>query len=276
MIEIPEAIVLSKQINETLKGKKVEDAIANQSPHKFAWFFGEPCQYIHRLMGKTIENADAFGGHVEVSFGKTKLVFSEGVALRYFIKGEKQPEKHQLLIAFEDESVLTASVQMYGGLCCFEEGEYDNIYYKVAKEKPNPLSNDFSFEYFQQIVSDENIQNKSVKALLATEQRIPGLGNGVLQDILINAKIHPKRKVETLTHQEIQQIYDSIKKTLHEMTINGGRDTEKDLFRDPGEYKTILSSKTVKEPCSICGGNLVKKAFLGGSIYYCEACQPEK
>lgn len=276
MIEIPEAIVLSQQINETLKGKEVEGVTANQSPHKFAWFSGEPSEYGDKLIGKTLENAYAFGGHIEVSFGKTKLVFSEGIALRYFIKGEKLPEKHQLLIEFDDESVLTASVQMYGGLCCFEEGEYDNLYYKVAKEKPNPLSEDFSFEYFQQIVSDVNIQNKSVKALLATEQRIPGLGNGVLQDILINAKIHPKRKVETLTHQEIEQIYDSIKKTLHVMMINGGRDTEKDLFKDPGEYKTILSSKTVKEPCEICGGNLVKKSFLGGSIYYCETCQPEK
>lgn|GEM_PF-2077218 len=34
--------------------------------------------------------------------------------------------------------------------------------------------------------------NPCPKAFLATEQRIPGLGNGVLQDILWTARIHPK------------------------------------------------------------------------------------
>lgn len=59
------------------------------------------------------------------------------------------------------------------------------------------------------------------------------------------------------------------------MTIKGGRDTEKDLFGCSGGYMTKLSKKTVKEPCRICSGQIIKKAYLGGSIYYCEGCQPQ-
>ena len=38
MIELPESIVLSRQITSTLKGKVITDVIANYSPHKFAFF----------------------------------------------------------------------------------------------------------------------------------------------------------------------------------------------------------------------------------------------
>ncbi len=94
----------------------------------------------------------------------------------------------------------------------------------------------------------------TAKAFLATEQRIPGLGNGVLQDILWTAKIHPKS-------------------IIAEMAALGGRDTERDLFGQWGGYKTILSKNTVGQPCPACGSDIRKEAFLGRAIYYCEGCQ---
>ena len=45
-------------------------------------------------------------------------------------------------------------------------------------------------------------RKKSAKALLATDQMIPGLGNGVLQDILYLARVHPKTKIAVLSPGE--------------------------------------------------------------------------
>jgi formamidopyrimidine-DNA glycosylase len=45
MIEFPEAIVLSKQVPDTLAGMRITAVIANQNPHKFAWFTGDPAAY---------------------------------------------------------------------------------------------------------------------------------------------------------------------------------------------------------------------------------------
>jgi formamidopyrimidine-DNA glycosylase len=116
-------------------------------------------------------------------------------------------------------------------------------------------------------------QKLSLKALLATEQRIPGLGNGVLQDILFNAGMHPRKKAGTLSEKERGILFDSLKKTLSEMTAGGGRNTELDLFGRPGGYRTILSKNTAGKPCPVCGAVIKKEAYLGGSIYYCENCQ---
>lgn len=114
----------------------------------------------------------------------------------------------------------------------------------------------------------------SVKAFLATEQRIPGLGNGVLQDILFQAGLHPKRKLTTLSETEKRRLMSSMVMVLKEMTKLGGRDTEKDLFGNNGGYITKMSKNTIKKGCPICGGVTTKEAYLGGSVYYCPVCQP--
>jgi formamidopyrimidine-DNA glycosylase len=162
---------------------------------------------------------------------------------------------------------------MYGGLWCFKEGDFKNQYYIQAKEKPSPLSIEFDESYFDSIASNQENQGLSAKALLAAEQRIPGLGNGVLQDILYNARIHPKKKVKTLTEEDKSNLYKSIKSTLAEMTFKGGRDTERDLFGCFGGYKTKLCKNTAGKACEICGSTIKKEAYMGGSIYYCERCQ---
>ncbi len=113
----------------------------------------------------------------------------------------------------------------------------------------------------------------SLKAFLATEKRIPGLGNGVLQDILFNAGLHPRKKVESLSAKEKEQIFQSIRSTLLEMVENGGRDTEKDLWGKPGGYKTIMSKNTFKSPCPSCGMGIERARYMGGSIYFCCNCQ---
>jgi formamidopyrimidine-DNA glycosylase len=272
MIELPEAKVLAKQINETVTGKRIKKVIAAQNPHKFAWYSGDPQKYNGLLAGKAIGTAESYGGQVEIKAGDAVIVFGDGASMRYYIKGDKLPIKHQLWVEFDDDSSLVSTIQMYGGLWAFPEGSFDNKYYRMAKEKPSPLIAAFDKTYYNSLFS-ENTDKLSIKAFLATEQRVPGLGNGVLQDILFNAKIHPKKKVNTLSEKDKEELINSLKLTLTKMVAGGGRDTELDLYGRQGGYKTILSRNTVDKPCPVCGTIIKKEAYLGGSIYYCSKCQ---
>jgi len=273
LIEIPESTVIAQQLNETISGKRIMNVVAAYSPHKFAWYHGDPQKYHELLSGKIIGRATGFGTLVEIIAEKAVILFGDGVSLRFYAENEERPKKHQLLIEFEDFSALIASVQMYGGLWCFRDGEFQNKYFLQAKDKPLPLSQSFDQAYFESIISAPKIENLSAKALLATEQRIPGLGNGVLQDILYNAGIHPKKKLKTFSGTDKDKLYESIKSTLFDMTSQGGRDTERDLFGCLGGYKTRLSRNTVDKPCQVCGTIIKKEAYMGGSIYYCADCQ---
>ena len=271
MVELPEAAVLAKQINDTLIGKKIRKATSNHTPHTFAWYTGNPADYNDLLTGKIIQGAASIGEHVEIKVGDMILHIS--TPLRYHAQGEKLPQKHQLLLEFQDDTAVSATIQMWGCLFCFKDGDRESIsdYYPL-KISPSPLSDSFNRAYFDSLF-DEKTAKLSAKGFLATEQRIPGLGNGVLQDILWTAKIHPKRKMSSITPEEIDNMHNAIKYVLKQMTVKGGRDTERDLFGHPGGYKTVLSKLTVDMPCPACGSFVKKEAYLGGSIYYCKDCQ---
>ena len=273
MMEIPEAAVLARQLNETVKGKKITQAEAEHSPHKLTWYHGDPKKYPDLLKGKTISESYPLGGTLEIRAEDAFIALSEGTNLTFLPPGSPLPQKHQLLLKFEDGSVLFVAVQMYGGILCFRMDEVTNPYYLGAKSKPSPLLDAFDRAYFDAILAPEETKKLSAKALLATGQRIPGLGNGVLQDILYNAKIHPKRSAASLSAQEIDALFASVKTTLKEMADKGGRDTERDLFGVPGGYTTKCSKLTVGKPCGVCGGIIEKAAYMGGSIYFCPSCQ---
>ena len=271
MLELPEAIAIAEQMNQALKGKRIVSAVANQSPHKFAWYTGDPAEYNGRLAGKTIGAAAACAGNVEIEAGDMTLVLS--TSMRYHAAGEKRPPRHQLLLEFADGAALSATVQMWGCMLCFEKGTSDGLKdYALARERPSPLDPAFDRAAFDGLFGEET-GKLSAKAFLATEQRIPGLGNGVLQDILWTARIHPKRKMATLSAAETQGMFDAVKAVLADMVRGGGRDTERDLFGQPGGYRTVLSKNTVGKPCPKCGTTIVKEPYLGGAIYYCGGCQ---
>jgi formamidopyrimidine-DNA glycosylase len=272
MIEIPEGITIARQLTEHVAGKTVAGVTVGHSPHKFAWYFGESDEYEKMTVGKAVSSARGFGSMVEAEIGDTKLIVSEGASLRYHPAGSSPPKKHQLLVELSDQSFLTVSVQMYGGIGLVPVAWEDNPYYVAARDAPSPLEAGFTDKHFRRIV-ELGGQKLSAKALLATEQRIPGLGNGVLQDILFNARIHPKRKVGTLSDEELGGILDSITGTLRAMTDGGGRDTEIDLLGNPGGYRSILSRNTVGTPCPECATTIEKLSYMGGSVYVCPKCQ---
>jgi formamidopyrimidine-DNA glycosylase len=273
MLEWPEAQVMAYQLNQTIRGKKIQTAEAAQTGHKLTWYNGDPREYGERLAGQIIGESAGQGAMVVTRAGKATLIFSDGVNLRYHARGEVRPAKYQLLIEFTDYSAISAVTQMYGGIVCFMGAEYDNPYYKAAREKAALLGEEFNLEYFRLLAGAAEAQKLSLKAFLATEQRIPGLGNGVLQDSLFNARLHPKMKVNALGEKEKDVLFKSVVNTLADMAKNGGRDTEKDLFGKNGGYICKMSKKSVGKPCPVCGSTIQKMAYLGGSVYFCEGCQ---
>ena len=196
MIEIPESATIGKQASETLKGKRIAHVIESNSPHRFTFYNGDPAEYSNRLVGRTVLGAQGYGAFVDILMdADTHLLIGDGTNMRYYTSAEKAPKKYQLMIVFEDDSFLAFTVSMYGSIYAFK-GEFDNPYYQGSIHKLCPLDERFDKAYFISLIRNLK-KDISAKALLATEQRIPGLGNGVCQDILFNARISPKRKIST-------------------------------------------------------------------------------
>ncbi len=274
MLEIPECKNLVKQIKSTLINKKIIEVIVANNPHKFAFFYDDITTYKKQLLNKCITDCRCFGGQLEILIEDKSLLLSEGINLRYQTKEKALPKKHQLFIGFDDESCVFLTISMYGFIGVFDTGTYDNQYYTIACSKPDIESDTFDEAYFLDLLATQD-EKTSIKAALATKQSIPGLGNGILQDILFNAKINPKTRLDKIDLAKRKELFKALKETVNEMIQKGGRDIESDLFGVSGFYQTKMSSKTLTVPCSLCYNTIIKEAYLGGNVYYCPVCQPK-
>jgi len=283
-MNIATGYVVCRQLDEMVIGKTIRKITANQNPHAFVWFAIDPSRvftddsaavdFSGLLVGKTVDrvnvNTGGYGFFNFLHIGNRALITD--IVPRYVAPDEKVPKRHQLLIEFDDGSALTYSASLGGAMFLFETDENgDAIEYK--SDFPFVNTDAFSYDFFKSIIKQTEGKAVSVKQLLATKNRIPGIDNNILQDILWEARVNPKTKVISLSKDEIARIFAAVKTVPTDIIEAGGKDTDKDVYGNLGGYKSQVSRNTLGKPCARCGETIVKEAYLGGSVFYCPDCQ---
>ena len=283
-MNIAAAHVINRQLEESIVGKTISRVTANQNPHTFVWFAMEPSRAFtdaqaagdveKYLTNKTIERVDVnTGGYGLYNFlylGKRALM--SDIVPRYLNPDEKHPKRHQLLLEFKDGSSLSYSASLGGALFLFEvDKNGDPIGYK--SDIPLITTDEFSSDYFKELINNAKGTVLSVKQFLATKNRIPGIDNNLLQDILWEAQINPKTKMNVLKKSEINSLFKAIKKVPLAIISAGGKDVDKDVYGNFGGFPSRVSRNTAGKPCVRCETKIVKEAYLGGAVYYCPTCQ---
>jgi formamidopyrimidine-DNA glycosylase len=275
MFELPEFVVLARQVNETLTGKVIRKGSLGNTPHKFVWYNRGPDEFEALTRGKTIGKARSQGKWMFVPFdpGYVLLLGECGGKLLYHPAGSKVPDKHHLYLAFEDGSSFTVTTQMWGAMELYEKGQERNRQY-VRDMRPTPTEPEFTFEYFSALIDDlTRAEKRSVKGLLTQDQLIPGLGNAIAQDILFRARLRPRHAIDDLDQGQRRQLYAAILKTVGQVIEQGGRYDEYDLYNHPGGYRRVMDKNRVGQPCPECGQKIEKIQYLGGACYFCPNCQ---
>ena len=275
MFELPETITLARQINESIAGKRIRCGSLGNSPHKFVWYNRTPDEFASLVEGKCVGRAQARGKwlFVPLESGYLLLLGEMGGRLLYHTPGAPLPAKYHLMLNFEDGAALTAFTVMWGAMELFAAGEEAERQY-VKGMRVTPVDEAFSPAYFEGLI-DELLAGpkRSVKALLTQEQLIPGLGNSIAQDIMFNARLHPKQPLAALSPDQRRALYEAICTTVAAAIAGGGRNDEVDLYGNPGGYVRIMDSKSAGMPCPGCGSRIEKMQYLGGACYFCPSCQ---
>lgn len=260
MFELPELITLAGQMNETVQGKTIREGRLGNSPHKFVWYNRKPEEFTLLTRGKTIGKAYAQGRwlFIPLESGYILVLGECGGKILYHPAGMKLPEKYHLILAFEDNSALTALTQMWGAMELYEAGREKERKY-VKDMRTTPVDPQFTFDYFSALI-DELLkgEKRSVKSLLTQDQLIPGLGNAIAQDIMFHARLHPRRSLADLNLGQRRDLYTAITDTLREVMDWGGRNDETTLFGQPGGYVRFMDSAAAGKPCPECGRTVEK------------------
>ncbi|MHB1132362.1 MAG: DNA-formamidopyrimidine glycosylase family protein [Chloroflexota bacterium] len=275
MFELPEFVTLARQLDETVAGKAVSRGSLGNSPHKFVWYNRTHEEFAALTAGKVVGRARARGKWLFVPLepGYVLLFGEMGGRLMYHPPGAPLPEKYHLWLTFADGSALSALTQMWGGMELYEAGQEGERQY-VKGMRPTPLEPTFTYDYFAALVEEVRAGPKrSVKGLLTQEQLVPGLGNSIAQDIMFNARLHPKHPITELSEGQVRALYAAIDATVRAAIAGGGRDDECDLFGRSGGYRRLMDSRAVGQPCPTCGTTVEKMQYLGGACYFCPRCQ---
>jgi formamidopyrimidine-DNA glycosylase len=275
MFELPEFVILARQMNDALKGKTIQRGQLGNSPHKFVWYNRSHDEFERLTQGKTVGEARAQGKWLFLPLepGYVLVLGECGGKVLVHPPGSKVPKKVHLYLTFEDGSFLTATTQMWGAMELYEAGEELNRQY-VQGMRTTPTEPEFTFDYFCALVDGLlEGQKRSVKALLTQEQLVPGLGNAIAQDILFRARLHPTHPLADLSTGQRRALYQAIVDTVGEVIEQGGRYDETDLHNRPGGYIRLMDKNAVGRPCPECGGEIVKIQYLGGACYFCPNCQ---
>lgn len=276
MIETPEAHLLCRQLNETVKGKTIAYVLAQQTPHRNMWYCGTAEDYVNLLKGRKIEESSPHGGLLCISVEDTMLVLGNSIHIRYLQQGEQLPEKHQLLIVFEDESSLVVTTKIAGTILCFSKKETNTpaaVYYETMARLPELMTKAFSRKYFLNLIKEECTDYKTVTAFLVTDRTIPGLGNATLQEVLYRSNIHQRQRICDLTEDKKVELFKKIQEVLTEIYQQQGHNSETDLFGNKGGYIPAMSSKNVGKRCPRCKSVIKKDNYMIGNISYCPGCQ---
>ena len=275
MFEIPEVTTLAAQINGHITGKIISEGMLGNSPHKFVWYNRTHEEFAQLTQGKTVGSAIPRGRWLCISIdpGYVLVLGECGGKVLLHPAGSSLPAKYHLALRFTDNTLFTSTTQMWGAMELYETGKELNRQY-IKNMRITPDSREFTLSYFNGMI-DELIkgEKRSVKSLLTQDQIIPGLGNAIAQDIMFNARLHPRHPLKELYPDQREMLYHAIVDTVKAVIAAGGRNDETDLFDNPGGYRRIMDADAVNRPCPECGGNILKMQYLGGSCYFCPRCQ---
>jgi len=269
-MELPELTVLSKQMDNEIAGKKISKVeIANPK------CLNMPLQRFQKaIVGKTVKSVESKGKWLFTRLdGDQVLLFNPGMGadVIYFKPSGKLPEKYQVKIVFNDKSGFTIRVWWF---CYLHLMQADKLgeHKLVGKLGVNPISTDLTLDCFKQVLAKKG---GNIKTFLLDQKNIAGIGNVYIQDMLFNAKIHPQRKISSLTGNEIEALHKSVKSILNDSIRLGGLAYEKDFYGNKGRYGADQFKVAYKpgKPCPICRTAIQKIKTGSTSSFICPKCQ---
>jgi formamidopyrimidine-DNA glycosylase len=113
---------------------------------------------------------------------------------------------------------------------------------------------------------------RELRNLLQDQTFLAGIGNAYADEILWESKLHPKRRVVTLSDDEMSRFYRSLKEVIARGTAEVEQGLPPELGTKIRDHMQVRLQKG--KPCPRCGTPIVKTRHGLDDMYLCPRCQP--
>ncbi|MEA2662378.1 MAG: formamidopyrimidine-DNA glycosylase [Chloroflexota bacterium] len=130
-----------------------------------------------------------------------------------------------------------------------------------------------TFDWSEAAFSERAKAKRSeIRNLLQDQTFISGIGNAYADEILWDAKLHPKRRVGSLTADEMSRFYGSLRAVVGTGLAEVRRAMPDELGQKPRAHMRVRGR--AGKPCPRCGTTIMRRRKGLDDVDLCPTCQP--
>lgn len=273
MPELPEVETIVRELRKSrLIGSQILD-VKVFWPRSIAT--SEVDVFCEQLCHQTILNISRRGKFIVFTLSQDTLLIHLRMTGKLFLSnGEKEISSHERLqLRLNDGRILHYEDQRKFGKWYLMSSPESRLKHLGLE----PLSKEFTLEAFRKRLKNSSQQ---IKPFLLNQHYIVGLGNIYVDEALWEGKIHPKRKVNTLTPTETGALHHAISQVLEQGIAHTGRimgSSQANYFSVSGRRGTHLPHLKVFRrhglPCPRCHTEIIRIKVAQRSTHLCPNCQ---
>ena len=273
MPELPEVETIKEDLRELVVGAKIERAEVLAPP-----LVEQPTQeaFVRGLEGVGVTGARRRAKHLIVELdSRDSLVFQLKIGGQFLLVPPVEEPETALMLVVHLDGDRRLFLRDETGFTRARLLNAEELEERLSSLGPEPLEDGFDAEYLPRKIGSRRAQ---IKPLLLDQKVVSGIGNIYVDEILYDARLHPRRKADTISNPEWEALYAAIRENLAAGVEHRG--TTVRLYRDvldrPGEHQNYLRVfEKHGRPCPRCEGEVVREKVGGRPSHFCPACQRE-
>jgi formamidopyrimidine-DNA glycosylase len=272
MPELPEVETIKEDLRGLVVGSRIESAEVLDSS-----LVEQPAleEFARRLAGVRITRARRRAKHliVELDSGDA-LVFQLKIGGQLLLVPPVEEPRAALMLVLRLDGDRRLFLRDQTGFSRVRLLTPDELAERLSSLGPEPLDAGFGVAYLRETLGSRRAQ---IKPLILDQKVISGIGNIYADEILFDARLHPRRKANTLSAEEWETLYGAIRENLAAGIEHRGTTVRlyKDVLDRSGGHQNYLRVfEKQGKPCPKgCGGEVVRESVGGRPTHYCPKCQ---
>ncbi|HEV8421483.1 MAG TPA: DNA-formamidopyrimidine glycosylase family protein [Actinomycetota bacterium] len=258
MPELPDVEAYRRFFRRHAVGRKIETVSADPTIIRNT----TPRVLRRALQGRTFEDPDRLGKWLICPTDGPTLLLHFGMTGDLIWSGE-EPERHRhdrLILGFEGGDELRyRNMRKLGGVWLAHDQE-------EAGAVLGPLGPDALAIGRREFLDLLGRRRGGVKAALMDQSFVAGVGNIIADEVLWHARIHPRRRIESLGEDERRRLFHELHKILREAVM--GYDYI------PRKRSWLSGVRGLPDArCPRCASPLRRATVAGRTTYFCPTCQ---
>ncbi len=230
-----------------------------------------PDQFVHRLEGQRVVGVGRRGKWLKVSLSEgDSLLIHLRMSGRLLFGRDTHPHTRVVLELEDGRHLCFEDPRKFGRMVLTRHPEH-----LLDSLGPEPLSEGFTADLLGEMLA---VRRGRLKPLLLNQRFLAGLGNIYTDQALWEAGIHPLRRANTLSAEEVARLHRAIQDVLRRAiersgtTLNDGGYVRAD--GQPGRFASLLTVYgRAGEPCPRCSTPIVRIRVGGRGTHLCPRCQ---